>query len=259
MGQRLVRAKSKIRQAGIPFRVPERAELRARLEAVLEAIYAAFAEGWSDPAGTERRRRNLAEEAIWLGRLVASAAAGRAGGARPAGADAPRRGAARARGATRAATTCRSPIRIRRCGTAQLIEEAEALLLRAERAWARSAASSWRRRCSRPMSFAGAPAAPTGRRSSGSTTRCSALTGSPVVAINRAIAMAETRGPRPASRRSTRWPTTRGSPNTSRIGRPAPPCWHAAGDVDAADQAYQRAIGLESDPGRPPLSAGAAP
>src|SRR6266851_7583395 len=72
MGQRLARAKSKIRQAGIPFRTPERADLHARLEAVLEAIYAAFAEGWSDPAGTEIRRRNLAEEGIWLGRLVAS-------------------------------------------------------------------------------------------------------------------------------------------------------------------------------------------
>src|SRR5215470_10727485 len=49
MGQRLSRAKNKIRQAGIPFRVPERTELRERLAAVLEAIYAAFAEGWSDP------------------------------------------------------------------------------------------------------------------------------------------------------------------------------------------------------------------
>src|SRR5207245_5601905 len=65
MGQRLVRAKSKIRQAGIPFRVPERTDLRERLAAVLEAIYAAFAEGWSDPDGTEIRRRDLAEEAIW--------------------------------------------------------------------------------------------------------------------------------------------------------------------------------------------------
>ena len=72
MGQRLVRAKVKIRQAGIPFRVPERGDLRERLDAVLEAIYAAFAEGWSDPAGTEVRRRNLADEVIWLGRLVAS-------------------------------------------------------------------------------------------------------------------------------------------------------------------------------------------
>ena len=72
MGQRLVRAKKKIREAGIPFRLPERADLAPRLDAVLEAIYAAFAEGWSDPAGTDARGRNLAEEGIWLGRLVAS-------------------------------------------------------------------------------------------------------------------------------------------------------------------------------------------
>jgi RNA polymerase sigma-70 factor (ECF subfamily) len=72
MAQRLVRAKKKIREAGIPFEVPEGAELAARLDAVLEAIYAAFAEGWSDPAGTDARRRNLADEAIWLGRLVVS-------------------------------------------------------------------------------------------------------------------------------------------------------------------------------------------
>lgn len=63
MGQRLVRAKSRIHEAGIPFRVPERAELGERLDAVLEAIYATFAEGWSDPAGTETRRRNLAPKA----------------------------------------------------------------------------------------------------------------------------------------------------------------------------------------------------
>lgn len=72
MAQRLVRAKSKIRQAGIPLRIPVREELRERLDTVLEAIYAAFAEGWTDPGGTESRRRNLAEEGIWLGRLVAS-------------------------------------------------------------------------------------------------------------------------------------------------------------------------------------------
>src|SRR5204863_4461114 len=59
-------------EAAIPFRVPERTEMRDRLAPVLEAIYAAFAEGWSDPSGTETRRRNLADEAIWLGRLVAS-------------------------------------------------------------------------------------------------------------------------------------------------------------------------------------------
>ncbi|ODT06117.1 MAG: RNA polymerase subunit sigma-70 [Mesorhizobium sp. SCN 65-20] len=71
MGQRLVRAKARIRQAGIPFRVPERPEMAERLSAVLEAIYAAFSEGWADASGAESRRRNLASEAIWLGRLVA--------------------------------------------------------------------------------------------------------------------------------------------------------------------------------------------
>lgn len=71
MGKRLVRAKNKIRQAGIPFRVPEREELPRRLDAVLDAIYAAFAEGWTDPGGTDVVRRGLTEEALFLSRLVA--------------------------------------------------------------------------------------------------------------------------------------------------------------------------------------------
>jgi RNA polymerase sigma-70 factor (ECF subfamily) len=70
MGKRLVRAKDKIRQAGIPFAIPERGEIAARLEAVLDAIYAAFAEGWSDPIGTDVARRDLTEEVLFLARLV---------------------------------------------------------------------------------------------------------------------------------------------------------------------------------------------
>ena len=70
MGQRLVRAKDKIRQAGIPFRIPERSELADRLAAVLDAIYAAFSEGWTDSGGTDAARRDLAEEALYLGQLV---------------------------------------------------------------------------------------------------------------------------------------------------------------------------------------------
>jgi RNA polymerase sigma-70 factor (ECF subfamily) len=70
MGKRLVRAKDKIRQAGIPLRVPERGELRGRLDTVLDAIYAAFAEGWTDPCGTDVARRHLTEEAMFLARLV---------------------------------------------------------------------------------------------------------------------------------------------------------------------------------------------
>jgi predicted RNA polymerase sigma factor len=71
MGKRLGRAKEKIRQAGIPFRVPEREELPTRLGTVLDAIYAAFAEGWSDPGGTDVVRRELTREAIFLAELAA--------------------------------------------------------------------------------------------------------------------------------------------------------------------------------------------
>src|SRR5258708_4354669 len=71
MGKRLVRAKDKIRQAGIPFNVPEREELPSRLETVLDAIYVAFTEGWTDPGGTDVVRRDLTEEALFLSRLLA--------------------------------------------------------------------------------------------------------------------------------------------------------------------------------------------
>jgi RNA polymerase sigma-70 factor (ECF subfamily) len=70
MGKRLVRAKDKIRQAGIPLRVPEREELPGRLETVLDAIYAAFTEGWADPSGQDDVRRDLTQEAVFLARLM---------------------------------------------------------------------------------------------------------------------------------------------------------------------------------------------
>lgn len=70
MGQRLVRAKSRIKEAGIPFAIPEREDLPERLDAVLEAIYAAYAKGWTEIGDTAADR--LADEAIWLGRLVVS-------------------------------------------------------------------------------------------------------------------------------------------------------------------------------------------
>ena len=70
MGQRLVRAKARIKEAGIPFAIPERDGLAERLDAVLEAIYAAYAKGWTEIGDTAADR--LADEAIWLGRLVVS-------------------------------------------------------------------------------------------------------------------------------------------------------------------------------------------
>jgi predicted RNA polymerase sigma factor len=71
MGQRLSRAKTKIRDAGIPFEVPGAADLRKRVDAVAEAIYAAYGSGWDDIAGLDARRTGLSHEAIDLGRLLA--------------------------------------------------------------------------------------------------------------------------------------------------------------------------------------------
>lgn len=71
MSQRLVRAKAKIKAAGIPFAVPEPAELPGRLEAVLEAIYAAYATGWDNAFGADAFHRGLTDEAIWLARATA--------------------------------------------------------------------------------------------------------------------------------------------------------------------------------------------
>ena len=68
MGQRLVRAKARIRQAGTPFRVPDPDELPERLDAVLEAIYAAYSKAWAEIG--DDGTTPFAEEAIWLGRLV---------------------------------------------------------------------------------------------------------------------------------------------------------------------------------------------
>jgi predicted RNA polymerase sigma factor len=70
MGQRLTRAKAKIRDARIRFEVPERDELAERLEAVLAAIYAAYGSGWDDISGADPRRRGLAAEAAWLAGLM---------------------------------------------------------------------------------------------------------------------------------------------------------------------------------------------
>jgi RNA polymerase sigma-70 factor, ECF subfamily len=70
MSQRLVRAKARIRATGIPFVVPERHELPDRLEAVFEAIYAAYGTGWDDAFGADAHQRGLADEAVWLARVV---------------------------------------------------------------------------------------------------------------------------------------------------------------------------------------------
>jgi RNA polymerase sigma-70 factor, ECF subfamily len=70
LAQRIVRAKAKIRDAGIPYQVPERADLPGRLDSVLHVIYLVFNEGYSASSGTALTRHDLSSEAIRLGRLL---------------------------------------------------------------------------------------------------------------------------------------------------------------------------------------------
>ena len=70
MAQRIVRAKGKIRDAGIPYQVPGRVELAERLDTVLHVVYLVFNEGYSASSGASLTRNDLSLEAIRLGRLV---------------------------------------------------------------------------------------------------------------------------------------------------------------------------------------------
>jgi RNA polymerase sigma-70 factor, ECF subfamily len=246
MSQRLVRAKKKIRDAGIPFRLPDRADLAPRLDAVLEAIYAAFAEGWSDPAGTEVRGRNLAEEGIWLGRLVASLLPDEA---EAHGLLALMLYAQSRRGARRDANGDYVPLAEQdpAAWDGALIVEAETVLSRAS-----ALPGGGRYQLEAAVQSAHVARRRTGRSDWEAIERIYgalfALTGSPIVALNRAIALAELRGP------------AAGLAALEALSADArladyQPLWAARADLLArtgehkdADAAYERAIGLESDP-----------
>ncbi len=246
MSQRLVRAKTKIRAAGIPFRLPERGELGERLDAVLEAIYATFAEGWSDPAGTEFRRRNLAEEGIWLGRLVASLLPGEP---EALGLLALMLYSEARRAARRDAQGDYVPLAAQDpdLWDAPAIDEAESLLRRAS-----AMGMVGRYQLEAAVQSAHLVRRITGRADWAAIEQLYdgllALTESPVVAINRAIAIAETRGA------ASGLAALASLADDARLAT-YQPYWAAratllaaSGDAGAADQAYELAIGLEADP-----------
>ncbi|HXW20935.1 MAG TPA: DUF6596 domain-containing protein [Roseiarcus sp.] len=246
MGQRLSRAKAKIRLAGVPFRKPDRDEMAERLDAVLAAIYAAFTEGWSDPGGAEPSRRNLAEEAIFLARLVVEflpeepEALGLL--ALMLYSDA-RRFARRDASGEFAPLAEQDPA----LWDHRLIDEAEKLLERAS-------AST---RIGRYQLEAALQSAHVARRRLGRVDwpaivslydALCALTGSPVAAINRAVALAETEG---AAAGLSALEAVADDPRLKQYQ----PYWAARADLLArlgeraeAETAYDQAIGLESDP-----------
>jgi RNA polymerase sigma-70 factor, ECF subfamily len=246
MGQRLVRAKQRIKATGIPFRVPQRDELAPRLAGVLDAIYAAYAEGWSDAAGTDAHRRNLAGEALWLGRLVVSLLPDEP---EALGLLALMLHAEARRPARRDADGAFVPLAEQDTAlwSAPMIEEAEALL---RRAGAMNAPGRFQLE-------AAVQSAHNVRRFGGRADWAAiaalydalwAMTGSPVVAINRAVALGETGGPAAALAA------------LDQVGGDASlaqyqPYWAARaeflarlGRAGEADEAYVHAIGLESDP-----------
>jgi len=245
MGQRLSRAKAKIRDAGIPFRVPLQHEWRERFDAVLEAIYATYAEGWVDAAGTDLRRRNLAEEAIWLGSLVAALLPQEP---EALGLLALMLHAHARRGARRDAQGRYVPLAEQdpALWDAPMIDQAEALLSRAVGS----------RAVGRYQLEAAIQSAHGVRRRSGRADwpaieqlydALVAMTGSPVAEINRAIAVAETRGPAAAL------VLLDGLADDPRLAQ-YQPYWAARAGLlarmeerQAADQAYERAMGLEAD------------
>ena len=171
MAQRLLRAKQKIRLAGIPYEVPEREALEPRLRGVLAVIYLVFTEGYVATSGEDLMRPDLAREAIRLARLIDALMPGR-GEIKGLLALTLLHDARRAGRKPPAATSCFSRSRIARSG----------IIARSPKV-----CGSWRRRCGcrvgrnpmrcRPRSPPCMPArpiikSPTGRRSPGSTRCC---------------------------------------------------------------------------------------
>jgi RNA polymerase sigma-70 factor (ECF subfamily) len=246
MAQRLVRAQSRIKLARIPFRVPEPAELHDRLDAVLDAIYAAFAAGWSDPAGTEIRRRDLAAEAIWLGRLVVTLL----------------RTEPEALGLLALMLYAEARRAARRDTTGEYVPLADqnpnawdhAMIAAAEQTLRRASTAGL---VGRFQLEAAIQSAHVVRRLTGRAdwpaiehlyAALASLTNSPVVTINQAIAVAETRG---ASAGLAVLDTVGSDKRVAEYQ----PYWAAragllarAGASSAAIDAYQQAIGLEPDP-----------
>ena len=239
----------KIRAGRHSVRVPERDELRAGSEPCWTRSTPPSREGWTDPGGTDAARRELTEEALFLGRARGRAAAGRAGSARPFGPDASRRGAARRAREPRTATMCRLPSRTRRCGTAAMIDQAEALLLARQRHQAASAAISSKAALqSAHVHRCRSRRRPIGRRWCSSTTRCwrsparrwwPSIAPSPSPRLHGAAAALEAIDAVAADARLAEYQ----------------PYWAAraellakAGAYEEARQAYGIAIGLERDP-----------
>jgi RNA polymerase sigma-70 factor (ECF subfamily) len=246
MGKRLVRAKDKIRQAGIPFSIPEREDLASRLDTVLDAIYAAFTEGWTDPGGTDVVRRDLTEEALFLASLVGELLPEEP---EALGLLALMLHAEARRCARRNEDGKYVPLaeQDQSLWDSRMIVEAEALLRRAS-----ALGSIGRYQLEGALQSAHVYRCHTGHANWADVVQLYdalfALTGSPVVTINRALAIAELQGA------STALETMQAIAADVRLAE-YQPYWAASAELlsktgapGEARHAYEIAIGLERDP-----------
>ena len=214
---------------------------------MLEAIYAAFAEGWADPAGTETRRRDLAGEAVWLGRLVVSLMPDEA---EALGLLALMLFAEARRGARRSADGDFVPLSEQDTALWDdaAIDEAERLLSRANRL-----EGSGRYQIEAALQSAHCARRHTGRTDwpaiAALYAALSAIAYSPVVEINRAVAIAECGRTTVAMAMLDRLSADRRLwPTTSLTGQRAAKSFARLGRTASAVDAYRQAIGLERDP-----------
>jgi RNA polymerase sigma-70 factor (ECF subfamily) len=246
MAQRLVRAKTKIRDARIPFRVPDRSELPERLDAVLDSIYACYSEGWAEAASTDMARRELAGEAIFLGRLLVELlpAEPETWGLLALMLYAEARRPARRRASGEFVPFSQQD---RSLWDQTMIDEADAALRQAS-----STRLIGRFQLEAAIQSAHIEGAQTGSAPwtsiVGLYDALVQLTGSPVASINRALALAEVRGPDAALESLDQVST---DPRISSYQ----PYWAVRANLLArtrrnreARHAYDLAIGLESDP-----------
>ena len=246
MGKRIVRAKRKIADAHIPYRVPADEELPDRLRGVLRVVYLIFNEGYAATEGDRLVREELCDEAIRLGELLTRLMPDDAEVWGLLGVDAAaRRAPRRPRGSERPVRRARRP------GPVALGSGPDP----------RGARDSWSARCacgvrastscrprSRPCrSRPRTPKPPTGRRSPSSTAPSARLNPSPVIELNRAVAVGLASGP--AAGLELLEPLL-GDPALERY-QPLHAA-HAellsrAGDAEGAARAYERAIALTAN------------
>lgn len=244
MAQRLVRAKAKIRDSGIPLLLPDQSVIGERLDAINDAIYAIYTAGWADIAGAEGHA-TLVDEAIWLADLLAALK--------------PDEAESLGLLALMLYTEARRPARRDTHGEyvplaqqdtglwdAQLIQTAEKILKHA----------SSLQQAGRYQLEAAIQSAHVARRISGQTdwpaivqlyAQLMRITDSPVVAINHSIAVAETAGPQAALQIL---PTVQAQPrlqNYQAYWAARAHLLKSAGELAQAAQAYDVAIGLETD------------